>query len=55
MAISWGNAWACLIQPFWVLPALAIAGLGARDIMGFCIIDLFFTGIIILGTFLIIV
>ncbi|TKJ00677.1 hypothetical protein FC695_20995, partial [Bacillus cereus] len=21
-------------QPFWALPALAIAGLGARDIMG---------------------
>jgi short-chain fatty acids transporter len=55
MAISWGDAWACLIQPFWALPALAIAGLGARDIMGFCIIDLFYTGIIILGTFLLIV
>ncbi len=54
MAISWGDAWASMIQPFWALPALAIAGLGARDIMGFCIIDLFYTGIIILGTFLII-
>ncbi|AJA47874.1 short-chain fatty acids transporter [Clostridium pasteurianum DSM 525 = ATCC 6013] len=53
MAISWGDAWACMIQPFWALPALAIAGLGAKDIMGFCIIDLFYTGIIIMGTFLI--
>ncbi len=52
MAISWGDAWASLIQPFWALPALAIAGLGARDIMGFCIIDLLYTGVIIIGTFL---
>ena len=27
---------------FWALPALAIAGLGARDIMGYCIVALFF-------------
>lgn len=54
MAISWGDAWASLIQPFWALPALAIAGLGARDIMGFCIIDLLYTGVIIFGTFLLI-
>lgn len=55
MAISWGDAWACLIQPFWALPALAIAGLDARDIMGFCIIDFLYTGVIIIGTFLIFV
>ncbi|WP_129599987.1 short-chain fatty acid transporter [Anaerophilus nitritogenes] len=47
MAIAWGDAWTNMIQPFWALPALGIAGLGARDIMGFCIIDLVYTGIII--------
>ncbi|MBR7023485.1 MAG: short-chain fatty acid transporter, partial [Bacteroidales bacterium] len=47
MAISWGDAWTNLIQPFWALPALAIAKLSAKDIMGFCIIDLFVTGLII--------
>ena len=47
MAISWGDAWTNLIQPFWALPALAIAKLNAKDIMGFCIIDLIVTGIII--------
>ncbi|QXM05339.1 short-chain fatty acid transporter [Crassaminicella indica] len=47
MAIAWGDAWTNMIQPFWALPALGIAGLGARDIMGFCIIDLIYTGIII--------
>lgn len=47
MSIAWGDAWTNLIQPFWALPALGIAGLGARDIMGYCIIDLIYTGIII--------
>lgn len=47
MAIAWGDAWTNLIQPFWALPALAIAGLGARDIMGFCVINLLYAGAII--------
>ena len=47
MAISWGDAWTNLIQPFWALPALAIAKLNAKDIMGFCLIDLFVSGLII--------
>ncbi|MCR2044695.1 short-chain fatty acid transporter [Anaerosalibacter massiliensis] len=52
MSIAWGDAWTNMIQPFWALPALGIAGLGARDIMGFCIIDLLWAGIIIaLGLF----
>lgn len=52
MSIAWGDAWTNMIQPFWALPALGIAGLGARDIMGFCIIDLLLGGLIIgLGLF----
>lgn len=35
MAVSWGDAWTNMIQPFWALPLLAIAGLKVRDIMGF--------------------
>lgn len=46
-AIAWGDAWTNLIQPFWALPALAIAKLNAKDIMGFCLINLIVTGIII--------
>ena len=49
MAIAWGDAWTNMIQPFWALPALAIARLSAKDIMGFCLIDLFVSGIIIAG------
>lgn len=52
MAVAWGDAWTNLIQPFWALPVLAIAGLKAKDIMGFCLINLFITGIIIGTVFL---
>ena len=48
-AIAWGDAWTNLIQPFWALPALAIAKLDAKDIMGFCLIDLLVSGVIICG------
>ncbi|RKR07535.1 short-chain fatty acids transporter [Kushneria sinocarnis] len=47
MGVAWGDAWTNLLQPFWALPVLAIAGLKARDIMGFCLIQLVVTGVII--------
>ena len=47
MAIAWGDAWTNMIQPFWALPALGIAGLGARDIMGYCLIVMLYSGVII--------
>ena len=52
-AIAWGDAWTNLIQPFWAIPALAIAKLDAKDIMGFCLIDLLVSGIIICGGLLV--
>src|SRR5699024_295338 len=36
IAVAWGDAWTNMIQPFWALPLLAIAGLKVKDIMGFC-------------------
>ena len=53
IAIAWGDAWTNLIQPFWALPALAIAKLKAKDIMGYCLIDLFVSGVIIVGGLLV--
>ncbi|WP_370059968.1 TIGR00366 family protein, partial [Neptunomonas phycophila] len=47
MAIAWGDAWTNMIQPFWALPALAIAGLGAKDVMGYCVMALIGSGVII--------
>lgn len=45
MAIAYGEQWMNMAQPFWALPALAIAGLGVRDIMGYCITALLFSGV----------
>lgn len=52
MAIAWGDAWTNMIQPFWALPALGIAGLGAKDIMGYCLIVTIVSGIFICTGFL---
>jgi MFS superfamily major facilitator transporter short chain fatty acids symporter len=52
MAIAWGDAWTNMIQPFWALPALGIAGLGAKDIMGYCLIVTVVSGIFICTGFL---
>ncbi|QKI83805.1 TIGR00366 family protein [Kroppenstedtia eburnea] len=35
------------MQPFWALPLLAIARLSARDIIGFCLLALFYSGVVI--------
>lgn len=51
MAIAWGDAWTNMIQPFWALPLLGIAGLDARAIMGYCLIVLVASGVIITGGF----
>lgn len=46
MAIAWGDQWTNMIQPFWALPALGIAGLSARNIMGYLVIITIYVGII---------
>ena len=47
MGVAWGDAWSNMVQPFWLLPALGIAGLEARDVMGFCVMALLVSGVII--------
>ena len=46
MAIAWGDQWTNMIQPFWALPALGVAGLSARDIMGYCVLTLIVMGLV---------
>ena len=46
MAIAWGDQWTNMIQPFWALPALGVAKLSARDIMGYLVVVLLFTGVV---------
>jgi short-chain fatty acids transporter len=48
MATAMGEQTANMIQPFWALPVLAIAGLGIKDIMGYCVMALFL-GLILYG------
>ena len=52
MAIAWGDQWTNMIQPFWALPALGIAGLSARNIMGYLVIVTIFTGVVACGGFI---
>jgi short-chain fatty acids transporter len=40
MAVAMGEQTANMVQPFWALPILAIAGLDVRDIMGYCVLTL---------------
>lgn len=46
MAIAWGDQWTNMVQPFWALPALGAAGLGAKDIMGYCVLTLLVMGVV---------
>lgn len=48
MGTAMGEQTANMIQPFWALPILAIAGLGIKDIMGYCVIALVI-GLVIYG------
>ncbi|MNH41962.1 Short-chain fatty acids transporter [compost metagenome] len=46
MSVMLGNAWNDLVQPFWILPALALSRLKLKDIMGFLVMIMFFVGVI---------
>lgn len=48
MGVAFGDQVANMVQPFWALPLLAVAGLSIRDIMGYCVI-VFFTGFTVYG------
>lgn len=51
MAIAWGDSWTNMIQPFWALPLLGIVGLDARAIMGYCLMALLYSGLLVCGVF----
>ena len=54
MAVAYGDQWTNMIQPFWAIPLLAIAGLKMRDILGYTTITLIASGIVFAATLLII-
>jgi len=55
LAVSYGDQWTNMIQPFWTIPLLAIAGLNMRQIMGYTFVILLVTfltfggGLLLLG------
>jgi short-chain fatty acids transporter len=53
MATAMGEQTANMIQPFWALPILAIARLGLKDIMGYCVLALII-GLVLFGASLLI-
>jgi short-chain fatty acids transporter len=48
MAVAMGEQVANMIQPFWALPVLAIAGISLRRVMGFTVMS-FFVGAVVFG------
>jgi len=46
MAVSYGDQWTNMLQPFWALPVLAIAGLKMRDILGYTSVTFLGSGVV---------
>ena len=46
MMVAWGNEWSNMIQPFWALPLLGLAGLTAKDILGYTAMTFLWSGIV---------
>lgn len=53
MAVAYGDQWTNMIQPFWALPLLAIAGLKMRDILGYTTVTLIASGLVFAGILLV--
>ena len=49
MGVAYGDQWTNMIQPFFTIPLLAIAGLHVRQIMGYTFLVLIVTGFIFGG------
>ena len=54
MAMSYGDQWTNMIQPFWAIPLLAIAGLKMREILGYTTVVLLVSGAVFAGTLLLV-
>ncbi|MFD5215509.1 short-chain fatty acid transporter [Microbacterium sp. NPDC058345] len=54
MAVAYGDQWTNMIQPFWALPVLAIAGLKMRDILGYTSVTLIGSGVVMAAALLLV-
>ena len=55
MAVAMGESVANMLQPFWALPILAIAGIPMRRVMGFMVITFAISGIVFAASLLLLV
>ena len=46
LGVAYGDQWTNMIQPFWTIPLLAIAGLHMRQIMGYTFVIFLITGVL---------
>jgi short-chain fatty acids transporter len=44
LGVAYGDQWSNMIQPFWTIPILAIAGLHMRQILGYTFVIFIMTG-----------
>jgi short-chain fatty acids transporter len=46
MGVAYGDQWSNLIQPFWTIPLLAIAGLPMRRVLGYTFVTFLVSGLV---------
>lgn len=46
LGVAYGDMWSNAIQPFWIIPVLAISGIRLRDVMGYLFLVLVFLGVV---------
>lgn len=52
MALSYGDAWTNMLQPFWAIPLLAITRLKAREIIGYSAAIMLLSGVVYVAALL---
>jgi short-chain fatty acids transporter len=53
MSVMLGNAWNDLIQPFWLIPTLAISGLKLSDVMPYTVLAMLWSAVVLCSGILI--
>ncbi|MAS83196.1 MAG: serine--pyruvate aminotransferase [Legionellales bacterium] len=46
LGVAYGDQWSNMIQPFWLIPILAITGLRMRQVLGYTFVIFLFSGLI---------
>jgi short-chain fatty acids transporter len=44
LAVSYGDQWTNMIQPFWAIPLMGLTGVNVRRFMGYCALLMLLAG-----------